>query len=127
MIHCLAHCGVFRYFKCAPLHGLFAPLHKVTSLSASGITPRRPSLLQNTGLMSSHRTNSQESLSSIGSTSSMSRSGRMRLGVMSLSGHVSINVAFVGLCVLLHHVLYCYTFIHRSGKDGDSYCYVLVE
>jgi len=79
----------FRYFKCAPLHGLFAPLHKVTSLSAAPATPRRSSLLQNAGLVASHRTNSQESLSSIGSTSSMSRSGgRMRLGVMSLSGHV---------------------------------------
>jgi len=80
---------VIRYFKCAPLHGLFAPLHKVTSLSATVAPPRRSSLLQNAGLVSSHRTNSQESLSSIGSTSSVSRSGgRMRLGVMSLSAHV---------------------------------------
>jgi len=92
--------AVFRYFKCAPLHGLFAPLHKVTSLSGSAVMPaRRPSLLQNAGLMSCHRTNSQESLSSVGSTSSMSRSGgRMRLGVVSLSGHVCINVVF--FCVL---------------------------
>jgi len=81
----------FRYFRCAPLHGLFAPLHKVTSLSATVMPPRRSSLLQNAGLMSGHRTNSQESLSSIGSTSSLSRSGgRMRLGIMSLSGRVSI-------------------------------------
>jgi len=81
---------MFRYFKCAPLHGLFAPLHKVTSLSATVATPRRASLLHNAaGLVSSQRTNSQESLSSIGSTSSVSR--RMRLGVMSLSGHVSIK------------------------------------
>ena len=55
--------------------------------------PRRGSLLQNAGLLGSHRTNSQESLSSIGSASSMSRSGgRMRLGIMSLSGHVSVSV-----------------------------------
>lgn len=95
-------CVVFRYFKCAPLHGLFAPLHKVTSLSAAVTTPRRGSLLQhNAGLMSSHRTNSQESLSSIGSTSSMSRTGgRMRLGVMSLSGHVSINLLLLLLIII---------------------------
>ena len=74
-----------RYFTCRPLHGLFAPLHKVSR--GSGVvtsTPRRTSLAK----MSRERSGSNDSLSSISSaTSSISRS-RVRLGVTAIANQV---------------------------------------
>jgi hypothetical protein len=87
---------VCRYFRCAPLYGLFAPLHKVTVMGSgnpSNPPSRRGSLIRygDFGGLACHRASSQESISSIGSTSSASRGvagGRMRLGITSLSGQV---------------------------------------
>lgn len=93
----------YRYFQCAPMFGLFAPQHKVTAISggAGNSSSRRSSLVRyGDGSLSYHRASSQESISSIGSTSSASRGisgGRMRLGITSLSGQV-IFMSFFHMC-----------------------------
>ena len=75
----------YRYFKCPPNFGLFAPVAKVSRLS-SGCS-RAPSVASTTPGMKSiprsgmgGKTGSQSSLNSLGSAQS-ARSGRVRLGV----------------------------------------------
>lgn len=76
------------------MYGLFAPLHKVSVVASGNALSRQGSLIRCGDMGSSlsyHRASSQESISSVGSTSSTSRGpagGRMRLGITSLSGQV---------------------------------------
>ncbi|KAH9525482.1 CAP-GLY domain-containing linker protein 1 [Bulinus truncatus] len=72
-----------RYFDCKPLHGLFAPVHKISRAGSATSTPSphsRP--LMTTSLRSSReRSGSQESVSSLSSTaSSVSRSRASKTG-----------------------------------------------
>ncbi|KAK0058804.1 CAP-Gly domain-containing linker protein 1 [Biomphalaria pfeifferi] len=80
-----------RYFDCKPLHGLFAPVHKITRAGSATSTPSphsRP--LMTTSLRSSReRSGSQESVSSLSSTASSVSRSRVRLGVTSLANQAS--------------------------------------
>ncbi|XP_022250329.1 CAP-Gly domain-containing linker protein 1-like, partial [Limulus polyphemus] len=75
-----------RYFECKGKYGLFAPIHKLAKAGKGPGSTRvsRPCL--GTGLPLHRRAGSHESLnSSISSTSSAARGGRVRLGVTSLT------------------------------------------
>ena len=82
-----------RYFACAPLHGLFAPLHKVEPLHGGGAQrssyPPPAPLGGRGGGRELRAMGSQDSISSIGSAaSSASRGGgRLRLGITSLASN----------------------------------------
>ena len=72
-----------RYFKCPPQFGLFAPVAKVSLASSLSSSKGKPTNLTRTG--------SQESVSSMGSVqSNASRSGRVRLGVMSFANQACL-------------------------------------
>ena len=109
----LTRLSYFRYFQCVAMHGLFAPVHKVSRMAvpAAAVTPamRRGSASGKysvgsvgggaSNLMASHElSGSQESISSIGSAiSSVSRS-RVRLGVTAYANQVP-HKAFI---VVIH-------------------------
>ncbi|XP_059141289.1 CAP-Gly domain-containing linker protein 1-like isoform X2 [Physella acuta] len=85
-----------RYFDCKPLHGLFAPVHKISRAGSATSTPSphsRP--LMSTSLRSSReRSGSQESVSSLSSTASSVSRSRVRLGVTSLANQYTPRAIF---------------------------------
>ncbi|CAL1539261.1 unnamed protein product [Lymnaea stagnalis] len=85
-----------RYFDCKPLHGLFAPVHKISRAGSATSTPSphsRP--LMSTSLRSSReRSGSQESVSSLSSTASSVSRSRVRLGVTSLANQLTPRAVF---------------------------------
>ncbi|KAK7088112.1 hypothetical protein V1264_022072 [Littorina saxatilis] len=89
-----------RYFDCKAMHGLFAPVHKVTRLGAGGtpaMSMSTPSPMSRSlgpglgpGLRSAReRSGSQESVSSISSSASSVSRSRVRLGVTSLANQTN--------------------------------------
>ncbi|XP_025091314.1 CAP-Gly domain-containing linker protein 1-like isoform X4 [Pomacea canaliculata] len=81
-----------RYFDCKAMHGLFAPVHKITRLAGamSLSTPSPQSRSLTSGLRSAReRSGSQESVSSISSSASSVSRSRVRLGVTSLANQTS--------------------------------------
>jgi len=75
-----------RYFECPMKYGLFAPVHKVSKMGST------PSIRRTTASSAAKRVGgtpkragSQESISTIGSTSSASRTTKPRLGINSLT------------------------------------------
>jgi CAP-Gly domain-containing linker protein 1 len=93
-----------RYFDCKPLHGLFAPVHKISRAGSLTSTPSphsRP--LMSTSLRSSREhSGSQESMLSLSSTASSVSRSRVRLGVTSLANQV--HAAFLN-CLNFFYVL----------------------
>lgn len=75
-----------RYFECAPRFGLFAPLAKV-SRSPSNRKPGACAIHSNGRATPLRRSNSRESLTSLGTSIASSRAG-VRLGVTSLGAQV---------------------------------------
>ncbi|XP_030027149.1 restin homolog isoform X6 [Manduca sexta] len=71
-----------RYFECAPRFGLFAPVSKV-SRSPSNRKPGACAIHSNGRMTPLRRSNSRESLTSLGTSIASSRAG-VRLGVTSL-------------------------------------------
>ncbi|KAK3740835.1 hypothetical protein RRG08_042819 [Elysia crispata] len=73
-----------RYFDCKPMHGLFAPVHKISRAGGSATSTPSPHSrpLMSTSLRASReRSGSQESVSSLSSTaSSVSRSRASKTG-----------------------------------------------
>ncbi|GFS02320.1 CAP-Gly domain-containing linker protein 1 [Elysia marginata] len=73
-----------RYFECKPMHGLFAPVHKISRAGGSATSTPSPHSrpLMSTSLRASReRSGSQESVSSLSSTaSSVSRSRASKTG-----------------------------------------------
>ncbi|XP_063620432.1 CAP-Gly domain-containing linker protein 2 isoform X3 [Cydia splendana] len=73
-----------RYFECAPRFGLFAPIAKV-SRSPSNRKPGACAIHNNNGRMTPmRRSNSRESLTSLGTSIASSRATGVRLGVTAL-------------------------------------------
>ncbi|CAH2241227.1 jg3291 [Pararge aegeria aegeria] len=75
-----------RYFECAPRFGLFAPISKV-SRSPSNRKPGACAIHSNGRATPLRRSNSRESLTSLGTSIASSRPG-VRLGVTSLGAQV---------------------------------------
>ena len=95
-----------RYFDCKPLHGLFAPVHKVSRAGASASSTPSPHSrpLMTTSLRSSReRSGSQESVSSISSTASSVSRSRVRLGVTSLANQVHAAFLIQSLLDVVHN------------------------
>lgn len=76
----------FRYFECSPRFGLFAPISKV-SRSPSNRKPGACAIHSNGRATPLRRSNSRESLTSLGTSIASSRVG-VRLGVTSLGAQV---------------------------------------
>lgn len=76
----------YRYFECSPRFGLFAPVSKV-SRSPSNRKPGACAIHSNGRATPLRRSNSRESLTSLGTSIASSRVG-VRLGVTSLGAQV---------------------------------------
>lgn len=72
-----------RYFECAPRFGLFAPIAKV-SRSPSNRKPGACAIHSNGRMTPMRRSNSRESLTSLGTSIASSRATGVRLGVTAL-------------------------------------------
>ncbi|ESO84679.1 hypothetical protein LOTGIDRAFT_131841, partial [Lottia gigantea] len=97
-----------RYFDCKPMFGLFAPIHKVTKISANYV-PNANAMTRslNTSLRSTRdRSGSQDSISSISSSASSVSRSRVRLGVSTLGSKVYAR--------LLMSYFLCFHFIFKE-------------
>lgn len=81
-----------RYFECPMKYGLFAPVARVSKLSATPARRTTSSMAVSAGNtvtkragLTPKRTGSHESISTVGSTSSAARSTKPRLGITSLT------------------------------------------
>ena len=90
----------FRYFECRARYGLFAPVHKVTKVSASTMPSPMTRSLGSAGLrLTRDRSGSQESVSSLSSATSSASRPRVRLGVTALNNSGQV---FADLLMLYH-------------------------
>ena len=99
-----------RYFDCRARYGLFAPVHKVTKMSANTAPSPMTRSLGSAGLrLTRDRSGSQESVSSLSSATSSASRPRVRLGVTALNS----SQVFADLLMLYH----C---LHSEKKRAEN-------